>query len=671
MRQVKLALRVLEWLPFPWRFSRASLDARQDFLRHLEDSSFPRAGDLLLFLKVLAGLGYGNDPRVQRAIGYEMRCEVAGERTRLRFRFGPWRAEPARRRRGVRRGNRGLGCRWCGDCSDSRRGRARGRCAGSRPVHGSAHLSRRAARCARRALPRWRPDDRRGTPGDPNARRPGRRRDDRDQLGNLLPCAGAGARRLGRRARDRVGRRSDPRVRSGGGDAPRAHRRPGADGPKRPALARGRRGPGSPPRALAAQRRRLLLCSSCPAGCRLDAKQAMHVSYLPRAVAAGARVRAQVEARRVVFERGQATGIDCVAHANGRARPFKLRARRAVVLAGGAFGTPELLLRSGFRSPSGQLGRNLRIHPACWVGARFAEEVRGWEGVMQSYAVNEWEDRGVLLEATFTPLAFGAQWLPGTGVEHSERVLAYDRIASTGVHLSDRSAGRVGLARDGSLRITYRLTEDDASRLDFRDRPRGRALVRCRRPGGLSADRRHSDHPEGPNRRPRGLAAGCRRAAPGGVSPHGYGANGRRPPGGRRRHRRCRPRSRCPVRGRWQPAAELDRRQPDDDHHRDGSRSAASSPIASPARRPARLRRRIGPNGARPIRAAPCHVIATAARRRPSRSTSPPGTRASRSCSLLSPARRRGRRRRGRSGRWRCGARTLVRPAEAIRLLTE
>jgi choline dehydrogenase-like flavoprotein len=199
----------------------------------------------------------------------------------------------------------------------------------------------------------------------------------------------------------------------------------------------------------------------------LDAKQAMHVSYLPRAVAAGARVRAQVEARGVTFEGDRATGVDCLARANGSVRPFKLRARRGVVLAGGAFGTPELLLRSGFRSASGQLGRNLRIHPACWVGARFAEEVRGWDGVMQSYAVSEWEDRGILLEATFTPLAFGAQWLPGTGVEHSERVLAYDHIASTGVHLSDRSAGRVGLAGDGSLRITYRLTDDDAARLVF------------------------------------------------------------------------------------------------------------------------------------------------------------------------------------------------------------
>ena len=77
LRQIKLALRVLEWLPFPWRFSRASLEARQDFLRHLEDSSFPRSADLLLFLKVLAGLGYGNHPRVQAAIGYRMRCETA------------------------------------------------------------------------------------------------------------------------------------------------------------------------------------------------------------------------------------------------------------------------------------------------------------------------------------------------------------------------------------------------------------------------------------------------------------------------------------------------------------------------------------------------------------------------------------------------------------------
>jgi choline dehydrogenase-like flavoprotein len=86
---------------------------------------------------------------------------------------------------------------------------------------------------------------------------------------------------------------------------------------------------------------------------------------------------------------------------------------------------------------------------------------------MQSYAGTEWEPQGILMEATFTPLAFGAQWLPGTGRSHHERVRAYDHIASTGVHLSDRSSGRVGLARDGSLRVTYELTDEDARRLVF------------------------------------------------------------------------------------------------------------------------------------------------------------------------------------------------------------
>src|SRR5262249_22149246 len=205
---------------------------------------------------------------------------------------------------------------------------------------------------------------------------------------------------------------------------------------------------------------RCVQCSSCPQGCKLDAKRAMHVSYLPRAVAAGARVRAGVEADRIVFEGDRAVGVACRATApegDGASvigtRPYELRAR-TVVLAGGAFGTPELLLRSRLPRPSENIGTNLRMHPACWVGARFDEEVRGWDGVMQSYCVDEWEERGLLLEATFTPLAFGAQWLPGTGVEHQQRVLEFDHLASTGVHLSDRSAGRVGLAGDGSLRVT-------------------------------------------------------------------------------------------------------------------------------------------------------------------------------------------------------------------------
>src|SRR3954447_14297183 len=146
----------------------------------------------------------------------------------------------------------------------------------------------------------------------------------------------------------------------------------------------------------------------------------MHVSYVPRAVAAGARLRTGVEARRLVVEDGRASAVECVVEGeDGSRRAYTVRAGRATIVAGGAFGTPELLGRSGLGG--GQVGRNLHIHPACWVGARYEEAVRGWDGVMQSYYIDEWEEsERLLLEATFTPLAFGGAWLQGAGRRHQE-----------------------------------------------------------------------------------------------------------------------------------------------------------------------------------------------------------------------------------------------------------
>lgn len=198
-------------------------------------------------------------------------------------------------------------------------------------------------------------------------------------------------------------------------------------------------------------------CGSCPTGCPLDAKQAMHVCELPRAVAAGARVRANAGVREVIVENARAVGVAC----DG----YEVRAR-AVVVAAGAFGTPELLLAQGFRPRSKALGRHLRIHPACWVGALFEQEVRGWEGVMQSWLVDEFHDQGLFLEATATPLAFGAHFLPGVGAQLKRRIADYGRLAVIGVHLSERSQGRVSV-RGGRMRARYQLSGADAATLAF------------------------------------------------------------------------------------------------------------------------------------------------------------------------------------------------------------
>ena len=201
-------------------------------------------------------------------------------------------------------------------------------------------------------------------------------------------------------------------------------------------------------------------CGTCPTGCAIDAKQAMHVSELPRAVAAGARVRAGLRVERILTLGGRAVGVEA---ADGGARRAVRIHARAVVLAGGAIGTPELLLREGL---DGAVGRNLHVQPACWVGGRFDDEIRGWDGVMQSWHVDEWRRRGLFLEATFTPLPFGAHWLPGIGADFKRRVADIGKLAVIGVHLADTSSGRVRLG-GGAARLGYKLTRADAGTLGF------------------------------------------------------------------------------------------------------------------------------------------------------------------------------------------------------------
>ena len=71
-----------------------------------------------------------------------------------------------------------------------------------------------------------------------------------------------------------------------------------------------------------------------------------------------------------------------------------------VVVACGALLTPACCA-GGLRPPA--LGRNLTIHPASAARARFDEAIDPWEGVPQSYYVDELAAEGVLLEGIAGP----------------------------------------------------------------------------------------------------------------------------------------------------------------------------------------------------------------------------------------------------------------------------
>jgi choline dehydrogenase-like flavoprotein len=464
--RLKLGLRAFEWLPFPWRFSRLDPAAQEDFLHRLEGSKLSLHHDLLLMAKLFSTLGYAVTPEVQERIGFEIRCATADGTL----------PEPA--------GSLGdLGPRGEGEECDVV-------IVGSGAGGAVAAAELAAAGLEVIVLEAGGHYDRDSYPADHLEAIAELYRD-----GGLTIAEGRPpipvpvAKVLGGTTVINSGtcfRAPEPvlaewRRRFGiswagemAADYAEAERTlrvtqldPETMGRNGQLAMEGAAAIGASGAPIHRNAGNCNQCSSCPFGCEIDAKRGMHVSYLPRAVAAGARIRAGVEAQRVIVENGRAVGVSCStrAGAGAKRRSFTVRARRAVIAAGGSFGTPELLLRSGLGGK--QVGRNLHIHPACWVGARYEEEVRGWDGVMQSYYVDEWEHAGILLEATFTPLAFGGAWLLGAGESHQRAMLDFGHVGSVGVHLCDESSGRVGLGAEGSLRASYKLTQADADRLAF------------------------------------------------------------------------------------------------------------------------------------------------------------------------------------------------------------
>ncbi|MBI3184018.1 MAG: GMC family oxidoreductase [Myxococcales bacterium] len=208
-------------------------------------------------------------------------------------------------------------------------------------------------------------------------------------------------------------------------------------------------------------------CCRCVLGCPEDAKLSMNLSFVPAGLRAGAIYLSRLRVRQVLHRAGTAHAVaGDLLSADGRRRAgrFEIRAR-AVVLAAGAIFTPILLRRSGLQGASRHLGRHLRLHPATRVVGLFDRPVRGWEGVLQGYFVDEFAREGVKLEGVFVPPGLLAPALPFFGVESAEVMRRYENLAVFGAMAEDDSPGGVDGELWGLPRIRYRLTQADANRV--------------------------------------------------------------------------------------------------------------------------------------------------------------------------------------------------------------
>ena len=202
-------------------------------------------------------------------------------------------------------------------------------------------------------------------------------------------------------------------------------------------------------------------CGHCGYGCRAGAKRSSARTYLADAVARGAQVVTDCEARTITTANGSVTSVTAMAGE----RRITVRAAR-VVLAGGAIGTPALLLRSGLGGAFA--GRRLFLHPVPAVFARYADPIRMWSGVPQSVM----SDAFARLDGAYGFRLEVPPVLPGVAAagivwrsaeQHRETMRALDRFAAFIPIVRDREPGRVRVDRDGAALVSYAVRGADAA----------------------------------------------------------------------------------------------------------------------------------------------------------------------------------------------------------------
>ncbi len=206
--------------------------------------------------------------------------------------------------------------------------------------------------------------------------------------------------------------------------------------------------------------------NNCVLGCPTGAKQSTLVTFMPTAMAAGARCLTEVRISRLIIEGGRCVGVAGFAIDPVRMRkatPIEIRAT-AVVIACGAIQTPHLLLKHRLSRQSGQLGRNFLCHPNVKLIGLFPFEVKAWQGVSQVGQVREFHDEGIILAENFIPPAAMATQLPLLR-EQSWRVMQrYNQAIVGGCLVEDSTTGRVRRGPFDMPVATYNVTAHDHER---------------------------------------------------------------------------------------------------------------------------------------------------------------------------------------------------------------
>jgi choline dehydrogenase-like flavoprotein len=207
----------------------------------------------------------------------------------------------------------------------------------------------------------------------------------------------------------------------------------------------------------------------CNLGCPNNAKQGTHAVQLPEAERGGVEIVTRASVQRIEDHAVVARVSEKPHGAKGAPSewaPGEYRIRAGVVvLAGGAVGSPALLLRSGLTGLPARVGEGFTCHPAHILVGEHEREITNDVGHPKSFFLDRAVEEGFVLETCMYFPFTTAKNMSGFGEPHSKLMRAYPRLQMILVLACDKAVpgNRVGVDRDGKPVVHYTFTDETIS----------------------------------------------------------------------------------------------------------------------------------------------------------------------------------------------------------------
>lgn len=203
-------------------------------------------------------------------------------------------------------------------------------------------------------------------------------------------------------------------------------------------------------------------CIGCLGGCHRDSKQSTLVAFIRRALNAGLTLVSECSVEKLESHAGH---VRVLAQHQEKTQIYL---GKKVILAGGSFGTNQLLLKSGFQSQLPALGKRFSCHPQYMAFGLFKDPVDAHRGAFQAVksADPRFRQMGFKLENVFAPPISIAMLYPSVGRTLHQFMQKYRYLACIEVAVRDEPAGQLSTNRAGGLKIQKPLTRRDLQRRD-------------------------------------------------------------------------------------------------------------------------------------------------------------------------------------------------------------